>query len=193
MEPFPSAGTLGFLYQLTWIALVLFAAFAFLREQGKIVNPQDRGTKAWITLLVVAAIFAALQASRYLTIFRISTGQTAPAIALLFLWGGAGLLLWAILTLGKFFRTKVMIAQDQRVIQAGPYRFIRHPAYAAQLLMFLGFGLALNNWLSVLALVLLPLPAYARRVAVEEEVLTRSLPGYGEYMRKTKRLLPGIW
>ncbi len=64
---------------------------------------------------------------------------------------------WAISTLGRFFTLNVQVTDDQRVVTNGPYRWVRHPSYTADLLAFTGIGLALGNWLSLLAAASLPL------------------------------------
>ena len=76
----------------------------------------------------------------------------------------------------------------------GPYRWVRHPSYTAELVAFTGIGLALGNWLSLLAAATLPLLALLVRIRVEEAALLTSL---GEPYRTsadgTKRLLPRVW
>jgi hypothetical protein len=57
-----------------------------------------------------------------------------------------------------------------------------------------GLGLALGNWLSVFACLVLPLPALAWRIRVEEAELSRVLGhAYRAYRTRTARLIPGLW
>jgi protein-S-isoprenylcysteine O-methyltransferase len=71
---------------------------------------------------------------------------------------------------------------------------MRHPAYTGLLLRYLGFGLALANWLS-LALIFLPmLCTTLYRIRVEEEALVAHFgEEYAAYARETKRLVPGVY
>ena len=76
----------------------------------------------------------------------------------------------------------------------GPYKWIRHPSYAGLLLILAGLGLARGNWLSVAACLVLPLPALAWRIHVEEAELSRVLGDvYRGYQTTTARLIPGLW
>jgi protein-S-isoprenylcysteine O-methyltransferase Ste14 len=101
---------------------------------------------------------------------------------------------YAIFYLGRFFTVNVAIHSRHEIIDTGPYRHIRHPAYAGALLAFLGLGLCLENWLS-LALLMLPiLWAFGRRMSLEESALANALGApYTNYMRRTKRLAPYIY
>ncbi len=67
-----------------------------------------------------------------------------------------------------------MIVQEaQTVVRSGPYRFIRHPAYAGNLLMYAGLGLALVNLLSLAVLIVVPVAGHLPRLRVEDAELTR--------------------
>ena len=62
------------------------------------------------------------------------------------------------------------------------------------MLIVAGFGLAAGNWLSLIACVVLPLPALVRRIHVEEAELSRVLgDAYRTYQSNTARLIPGFW
>jgi protein-S-isoprenylcysteine O-methyltransferase Ste14 len=116
------------------------------------------------------------------------------SLALVLLLGGIGLRTWAILTLGRFFTTNVAVRAGHKVIQQGPYRWMRHPSYAGGLITFLGLGLAFANWLSLAGLFLLVFVVYIYRMNVEEKFLIDSLGDeYLEYSRHTKRLIPGVY
>ena len=87
----------------------------------------------------------------------------------------------------------IQIAEDQRVISTGPYALVRHPMYAAALVMLFGIPLALGSWWGLFAL-LLVLPVLIWRLLDEERFLRRNLPGYAEYQARVKyRLLPFVW
>ena len=95
--------------------------------------------------------------------------------------------------LGTSFTYDVRVRDGQAVIEHGAYRYVRHPSYAAGLLLFAGIGMALTNWLSLIVAILPPALAYAYRIAVEERALVATLgPAYEDYMRRTKRLVPRI-
>jgi len=80
------------------------------------------------------------------------------------------------------------------VIEAGAYRWVRHPSYAGGMLMYIGTGLALTNWLSVLIIAVAGALGYIYRVHVEERALLAHLGArYEQYMRRTKRFVPFVF
>jgi len=101
---------------------------------------------------------------------------------------------YAIIRLGRFFTTNVAIAKDHRVVDTGPYRFIRHPSYTGSLLSTFALGLSFGNW-AVLLIIFAPILAVTLwRIHIEEAALAESLgDDYRQYMRRTRRLLPGIY
>jgi len=108
----------------------------------------------------------------------------------------AGLLLrtWATQVLGSSYTRTLRVGQEQRVIQSGPYRVIRHPGYAGTLLVWLAATVALANWIAAALVSITLLRAYRRRIAAEEEMLLQTFPGeYHEYMRRTWRLIPFLY
>lgn len=107
---------------------------------------------------------------------------------------GIGLRWYAIWVLGAYFTRDVVVSADQVVVQNGPYRLIRHPAYAGTFVTMLGVGLVVANWASLLCLLLCVFSGHIYRVHVEEQALVRALgQPYLEYMRRTKRFIPHIY
>lgn len=109
---------------------------------------------------------------------------------------GLGQLLrwWSIATLGRLFTVQVAIRDEHRLIDSGPYRYVRHPAYSAVLLVHLGMGLCLGNALTLAALVVPLIAVLIHRMRVEEDVLVAGLgQAYRDYMSRTKRLMPGLY
>ena len=127
--------------------------------------------------------------------------QASPPVAMWLMIAGFILLvtgyflgIWALLV-NRFFSAVVRIQHERghQVIDRGPYRIVRHPAYAGGVLAWIGTPLALNTpWAFIPAgtiIVLLIL-----RTALEDRFLLQELPGYPQYATKTsKRLVPGIW
>jgi len=156
--------------------------------RGKGRRGHDRGTRALIAISVGAAIAIAA-----------TTGGDEPAAAwqaagVVVMWVGLATRIWAVATLGRSFRTTVEVDAGQAVVSTGPYRWVRHPSYTGLLLIVAGFGLAADNWVSLLACLVLPLPAFVRRIHVEEAELNRVLgDAYRSYQASTARLIPGIW
>ena len=87
----------------------------------------------------------------------------------------------------------IEVQERQQVVDTGLYGVVRHPMYAATVLLFLSMPLILGSPLS-LAVMLLYLPLIARRIRNEEEVLEQGLAGYAAYKKRVRyRLIPGIW
>ena len=93
----------------------------------------------------------------------------------------------------EYLSRTVEVSEGQRVVDTGLYGIVRHPMYAATLVLFLSMPLVLGSPISLA--IMLAYPAIiVRRILNEEDVLTRELEGYEAYKKKVKyRLLPGIW
>lgn len=112
-----------------------------------------------------------------------------PAVALFV--AGITLRLVAIRALGALYTHHVLRRERHPIVTDGPYRLVRHPAYAGMLLANVGFVLYFVHPLSVLALSAL-LGALVWRIRTEERVLWAA-PGYPEFATGRARLLPGVW
>jgi protein-S-isoprenylcysteine O-methyltransferase len=96
--------------------------------------------------------------------------------------------------LGKYFTFDVAIQSGQVLIEAGPYRYIRHPSYSGALLTLLGFGLTLGNWAGLATALFCLGCAYAYRIPVEEAALASVLgDAYDQYRKRTWRLVPFLF
>jgi len=128
-------------------------------------------------------------------------GASLPAHRGLAFWLGIGFLAagvalrqYAVRALGRLWVHEVAIQAQHEVVEAGPYRWIRHPAYSGSLLGFIGVGLAMGNWAALLVIAALPLMAYAYRVSIEERTLAAALgDDYRAYMRRTRRFIPFVF
>jgi len=131
----------------------------------------------------------------------LAPAATMPRHGRLLFWAGVVLIVLGSLLrrhcfrmLGDSFTGAVRVQADQAVIDRGAYRFVRHPSYSAGMLLYVGLGLALCNWLSLLVLVLATTVAYGYRVSVEERALAATLgERYLAYARRTKRFVPFVF
>ena len=103
-------------------------------------------------------------------------------------------LMWAeVLRENAWLSRTVEVQKGQIVVDHGLYGVVRHPMYAASVLLFLSMPLILGSIFSFLVM-LLYLPLIAKRIRGEEELLKDGLEGYEEYMERVKyRLIPFIW
>lgn len=87
----------------------------------------------------------------------------------------------------------IEVQAGQQVVDTGLYGIVRHPMYAATVVMFLSMPVVLGSWVSMLVFLAYPI-LIAVRIRNEEQVLLKGLEGYAEYMKKVKyRLLPFVW
>ena len=114
------------------------------------------------------------------------------AIALFLI--GMVLASWALIT-NSYFSGTVRIQNDrgQKVINSGPYRWMRHPGYTGALLTYIATPFFLDSvWAFLPAAYLLVILVV--RTSLEDRTLQEKLEGYREYTREVRfRLLPGIW
>ena len=93
----------------------------------------------------------------------------------------------------SYAASTITVEENQPVVSTGLYAVVRHPMYAAALLLVIFTPLALGSCWSLL-IVLAIIPALAWRLLDEERYLKAHLPGYAEYCKKVRwRLVPGIW
>jgi protein-S-isoprenylcysteine O-methyltransferase len=109
-----------------------------------------------------------------------------------FVLGGLGLRAWSWLSLRPSDSATPEDEDTQSISDAGPYRHLRHPAYAGALIGWFGYGLALTS-LPALAAVTVPnLFVYLHVIAKEEAELIDCLgDNYRSYQSQTSGLVPG--
>jgi len=150
----------------------------------------DQGTtKGIVTASVAAATLAPLLRRTPVRLLP----RRAARVGLALQATGLVLRIWSMRTLGASYSRTLRTDDAQRVVDDGPYRLIRHPGYAGSLLVWSGFALTSGSLPVVAVVTGLLGRAYRRRIAAEEVLLRRDLPGYGGYCRRTKRLVPSIW
>ena len=106
--------------------------------------------------------------------------------------GAALLFLWARITFGRRSYHVGANPTQGGLVTAGPYRYIRHPIYAA-FCLFTGAGAAAHlSWITGLAFALI-LGSALIRIFCEEKLVSSQYPEYRQYAAKTWRMIPGIF
>jgi protein-S-isoprenylcysteine O-methyltransferase Ste14 len=134
--------------------------------------------------------FATVAAAVYVVPLGPEPAVRELAAAAIFV-AGVSLRLIAIRTLGRFYSHHVIRHDEHAIVSTGPYRLIRHPAYAGMLLGHVGLIVFFFNWAALVLLVALA-GVLSWRIRVEERTLL-VLPAYGAYAAQHARLLPGVW
>lgn len=179
---------LGLVYFISEVAL------RFSRRSGSGAKEADRGSLAVLWVAISGGIALGITLTHVVpgAAFPLSGPGRMLAVgvfvaALLLRW-------WSILVLGKFFTVDVAIASDHQLVIRGPYRLARHPSYTGMMLAFAAFAVTLQNWVSILG-VLVPIAlALAFRIRVEEAALHQAFGAeYQRYSATTRRLIPGVF
>jgi protein-S-isoprenylcysteine O-methyltransferase Ste14 len=117
------------------------------------------------------------------------TGWVGIAIML----AGIALRVWANRVLGAYYTRTLRIVQEQRVVEEGPYRLVRHPGYLGIMLMWVGAALATVNGITGLVIVVGVLVVYGHRIRSEETMLIQAFGDqYRAYEAHTWRLIPFV-
>jgi len=114
--------------------------------------------------------------------------------SMVFLGTSMGLSMWA-MRANRFFSPVVRIQAERghHLVTSGPYRWVRHPGYAAALTMMLVGGPALGSWWAMAPMIPLMM-LILRRVVIEDRFLRGNLEGYEAYARQVRyRIIPGLW
>jgi protein-S-isoprenylcysteine O-methyltransferase Ste14 len=203
---FGSAGSLrwrpGWAYLGLYLLMLVLNAIVLLPNDQGLIEERGRakeGVPAWDRTF--ARIYALLGPSILIVGGLNARFGWPPALPLwLQVLGGAIMALayllfaramWA----NRFFSTAVRVQKDRghTVVSSGPYRFVRHPAYAGSLALCLVTPLLLGSAWALIPGVLTD-AAILVRTALEDATLQRELEGYSEYARRVRfRLIPGIW
>jgi protein-S-isoprenylcysteine O-methyltransferase Ste14 len=120
-------------------------------------------------------------------------GDTVRWLGVLIFAGGGALRLWPVFVLGPRFSGLVAIQPGHTLVTTGIYRVIRHPSYLGLLLIVLGWAFAFRSGVGLLLFALL-IPPLLSRIRAEERLLEAQFGDeYRAYVKRTSRLLPGIF
>jgi protein-S-isoprenylcysteine O-methyltransferase Ste14 len=187
------------------IALIFWGAFAIwilpeaiawsVKRSGDSSKARDQGSLNLIVMLWWIGIALDFSLSSFLPQAAIPWRRTSLfSVGICLMLLGVALRWYSASVLGKYFTFDVAIQGGQILIDAGPYRFVRHPSYSGALVSLVGFGLTLGNWAGLAASLCCMGFAYGYRIPVEEAALGSALgETYKQYMKRTWRLVPFVF
>jgi len=157
-------------------------------------NSADRGTRKLVWILSAIAFAGAWLPVifGFGKLLTLGAWQTWVGVAIMI--SGVAFRRYVINFLGRFFTATVQIRKDHQLVKEGPYRYIRHPSYLGLLILSLGNGIALANWISLLLCIALPAIGIIRRIGVEEKELHDYFGDqYQDYRKSTWRIIPHLY
>jgi len=172
-----------------------FEVFLNLRQRRniKVTTSNDKGSLQLMYVLITVGFFLsfALGATK---LGRIYHWDTFFAIGMVLFVIGLMIRIHSILTLRRLFTYSVARVENHEIIETGLYKFIRHPGYLGQMILFLGISISISNWISILAMMVPITLAYLYRIKVEEKFMIEQLgENYLNYQFRTKRLIPLVF
>ena len=172
---------------LMYVLWICYEIAVTKTETGQEARESDRGTREFYGIAQALVILSALM-------FEDAWRRPCPAhlAGIALFAAGIALRVWAIRTLGAYYAHVVRTIEGHRTVDTGPYRFIRHPAYAGNLAAHAGILVFFFNWITLALFLLVFVPSIAARITVEERTLMK-IDGYPEFARGRDRLIPNIW
>jgi protein-S-isoprenylcysteine O-methyltransferase Ste14 len=183
-------------YPLFFVALAVWAVselfggaiLPMLHSRGKVRFRRDRASMVMF-YGGVGFFFAVV------SLLPSSFAGTLPAylyfVGVSLMFAGVILRLWAMVSLGGSFSLSVVVRNEQKLVEKGPYQSVRHPSYTGIATTIVGFDLALQSWILIPLSAAIFLPILAYRIRVGELMLKQHFgEQYSLYMKRTKRLIP---
>jgi protein-S-isoprenylcysteine O-methyltransferase Ste14 len=174
---------------------VFFEVFMNLRQRNKsrVAASSDKNS-LWLLYGLITIGYALSFSVGATKTGRVYPWNTFFAIGMALTVLGLTVRIHSMLTLKQFFTYSVAKLENHTVVETGLYKFIRHPGYLGQLMIFIGLSTSLSNWLSILVMLLPVTVGYLYRIQVEERFMIEQLgDAYLKYQKRTKRIIPMIY
>lgn len=182
-----------------WLVLLPVLVYHRIRSQAT-GERLDRRQEGWFVLLTLRPVGLAHMAG--LITYLINPSRMAWAALPLPIWlrwtgvaigvTAGSLLVWTLVNLGRNLTDTVVTRKAHTLVTAGPYRWIRHPFYAATALTIVANGLAAANWFLLAAGTMTVALLVVRTRKEEALLLARFGDAYRSYTDRTGRFLPRI-
>lgn len=182
----------------TLLVIIIFYAMDFILIRRYDKSRQASGSgRAWDFTLFIFLLVAILILQPVLVpsiSYRANAiwGFAIQFLGVFLILTALALHIWSRAHLRHYYAERVEVQPGHQVIDTGPYKLMRHPVIAS----FFGIATGLfliNPSLTTLAALLYTIWDFTRAAQQEEDLLTKTLPGYAEYALRTPRFLPRLW
>jgi protein-S-isoprenylcysteine O-methyltransferase Ste14 len=204
----PWIGVCG--WQAAWLVIwMVRESGAFFRDETVTIKIIDQGALVvFLTMQIVVFLLRPVAKGksqaflpRFMALWTLYLSGVFPLLPLAHVSTTVGLLSAIITTAGAFScvaalswlgRSFSILPEARKLVTKGPYRFLRHPLYAAEIVSILGVMLQFSQpQAAILAFAIIA--GQIARMGYEERVLLAAFPEYADYMKRTARLIPGIY
>ena len=163
------------------------------RSKSRVLTSSDKGS-LWLLYGLITLGYALSFAIGATKIGRIYAWNTLFGIGMVIFVIGLLIRIHSILTLKQFFTYSVSKVENHKIIETGMYKFIRHPGYLGQLIIFLGISFSISNWFSILFMMLPVAIGYLYRISIEERFMSEQHgEDYRIYLARTKKIIPFLY
>lgn len=164
------------------------------RAKGNIAEEERNDWSFWFIVAGMIAIFYFPPVEYIFFTAVLPRNFWMQVTGLFLIFFGSILFIWARRTLGNCYSGHVSVVEGQPLVQSGPYRFIRHPAYAGYILIACGVAVGYSSLFGFVVIPLVLLPSVIYRLSVEDRLLAEHFGGqFKEYAERVSRLIPGLW
>ena len=185
-----------FLFIVTEIIVGLILPFILIKgEKGKIIELKLYSLVGFILHVLVGMTFIMILASidyyYNFSLFDYNLGYSIGFILFIL-----GLIIQGVAeaTLGKYYLPSIGTVEGQKIVKDGIYKYIRHPGYLGEILIFFGLGFVTYSLLGILGAFIVSLMVYFGKVIPEEKYMLEKFgKEYEEYMKETFRFIPYIF
>ena len=174
-----------------WIAFVVYWGAA-ARHAAPTVQAESPASRAWHSRLLNFSLLLLFLPVPWLRTRFLPLTPVIVAVGLGVQALGALLAAWARWHLGRNWSGPVSVVLDHQLVRSGPYRLVRHPIYAAMLVMYAGVCLV-SGELHALAGLAVLIAAYCRKIRQEERTMRDAFgSAYDDYRKNTWAVVPGL-
>jgi len=185
-----------FLFIVSEIIAGLVLPFIIIKgEKEKIIELKIYSLVGFILYVLVGMTFIVILASiSYYYSFGLFNYNLGYIIGFILFIIGLILQGVAEATLGKYYLPSIGTIEGHKIIKNGIYKYIRHPGYLGEIIIFFGLGFVTYSLLGILGAFIVSLMVYAGEVIPEEKYMLEKFgKEYEEYMKETFRFIPYIF
>jgi protein-S-isoprenylcysteine O-methyltransferase len=182
----------------TLLTILLFYTmdFALIRRYDKHRQASGSGRSWDFTFFIFVTVAVLVLQPVLLPFLSLHTTQSwgvlVQLLGLILILMALALHIWSRLHLQQFYAERVEVQPEHKVIDTGPYGWMRHPVITSFFGIATGLFLINPSPFTLFAL-LYTIWDFGRAARQEEDLLTQTLPGYADYARQTPRFLPRLW